>query len=182
MRLTRDTGLGMMVDMRDFLIEPTSAEGERILAKPDRFLVPIAQLPDRSFIIPNSTAIVILEFRPGPREHTRAHAWRFARGLCWAGVPVFGDQERIRVYCPCVGALAIRDAFLFYKENIAKEAELLRNHVELYDIQGVARIVGQVNHKLDGNVLTVEGVVRSGNVAYRTFSKQYLLPEGAILL
>jgi len=71
---------------------------------------------------------------------------------------------------------------LFYKENIAKEAELLRNHVELYDIQGVARIVGQVNHKLDGNVLTVEGVVRSGNVAYRTFSKQYLLPEGAILL
>jgi len=168
--------------MRDFLIEPTPAEGERILAKPDRFLVPIAQLPDRSFIIPNTTAIVILEFRPGPREHTRAHAWRFARGLCWAGVPVFGDQERIRVYCPCVGALAIRDAFLFYKEDIAKEAEILRNYVELYDIQAVASITGQVNCKLDGDVLTVEGVVRSGTVAFRTFIQRYTLPEGATLL
>ena len=171
-----------MAGMRDFLIEPTPVEGERILAKPDRFLVPIAQLSDRSFIIPNSTAIVILEFRPGLRDYTRTRAWRFARGLCWAGIPVFGDQERIRVYCPCVGALAIRDAFLFYKEDIAKEAEILRNYVELYDIQAVASITGQVNCKLDGDVLTVEGVVRSGNVAYRTFSKQYLLPEGATLL
>jgi len=182
MRLTRRARRGMMVGMRDFLIEPASAEGERILARPDRFLVPIAQFPDHSFIIPNSTVIVIMEYRPGPRDRHRARAWQLGHALCCAGVPVFDKGEKIRIYCPCTGSVAIFSALQFYAECVSTDAQELRSYAEFGDYDAIARIVGEVSYKLDNNTIIIDGAKRPDAVPFRTFTQRYMLPEGATLL
>jgi hypothetical protein len=162
--------------MRDFLIE----QDNQLVARPNRFLIPIAQLSDR-FIIPNSTVVVIMEYRPGPHDRNRARAWRLGRALCCAGVPVFDKGGRIRIYCPCAGIDTVYDAFQFHKESILPDARQLRDYAEHDDFERIADIVGEVSCKLDKDAIVIDGARRQGTT-FRTFTQQYLLPEGATLL
>jgi len=163
--------------MRDFLIESS----ERILARPDKFLVPIAQLPDRSFIIPNSTVVVIMEYKPGLHDRNRARAWQLGQALCCAGIPVFSKGEGIRIYCPCTGDAATFDAFQFHKEFISPNAQELRDYAERGDSPKMAEIVGEVSYRLDNDTIVIDGA-RRNNVVFRTFVQKYVLPKSATLL
>jgi len=163
--------------MRGFLIE----QDNQPVARPNRFLIPIAQLSDR-FIIPNSTVVVIMEYRPGPHDRNRARAWRLGRALCCAGVPVFDKGGRIRIYCPCTGIDTVYEAFQFHKESILPDARQLRDYAEHDDFERIADIVGEVSYKLEKDNVIIDGATRPDAVPFRTFTQRYILPEGATLL
>ena len=163
--------------MRDFCIEPS----ERILARPQRFLIPVAQLPGQ-FLIPRSTVIVIMEYRPGQRERNRTRAWRLGYALCCAGVPVFDlDDERMRIYCPCTSDAAIFDALQFHNESVSSDAQVLRDYAKCGECSKIADIVGEVSYRLVDDTIIIDGARRQ-DTTFRTFTQQYLLPEGATLL
>jgi len=164
--------------MRDFLIE----QDNQLVARPNRFLIPIAKLSDR-FIIPNSTVIVIMEYRPGQRERNRTRAWRLGYALSCAGVPVFDMGERMRIYCPCTGDAAVLDALQFHKESVPPDAQALRDYAKCGECSKIADIVGEVSYRLVGNdLIVIDGAIRPGTAPFRTFSQKYALPEGATLL
>jgi len=162
--------------MRDFCIESS----ERILIRPQRFLIPAAQLLGQ-FLIPRSTVIVIMEYRPGQRERNRTRAWRLGYALCYAGVPVFDMGERMRIYCPCTGSAAIFSALQF-EECVPTDAQELRSYAEHGDYDVIARIVGEVSYRLVSDDLIIDGAIRPGTAPFRTFSQKYTLPEDATLL
>jgi len=164
--------------MRDFLVE----QGDKLLVCPNRFLVPIAKLSDR-FIIPNSTVIVIMEYRPGPHHRNRTRAWRLGYALSCAGVPVFDMGERMRIYCPCTGDAAVLDALQFHKESVPPDAQALRDYAKCGECSKIADIVGEVSYRLVGDdLIVIDGAIRPGTAPFRTFSQKYALPEGATLL
>ena len=164
--------------MRDFCVEPS----ERILSKPNRFLIPVAQLPGQ-FLIPRSTVIVVMEYRPGPHYRNRTRAWRLGYALCCAGVPVFDMGERMRIYCPCAGDAAVLDALQFHKESVSPDAQALRDYAKCGECSKIADIVGEVSYRLVGNdLIVIDGAIRPGTAPFRTFSQKYALPEGATLL
>jgi len=164
-------------DMIDFCVEPS----ERILFKPKRFLIPVAQLPGQ-FLIPRSTVIVIMEYRPGQRERNRTRAWRLGYALCCAGVPVFElGEERMRIYCPCTGDAAVLDALQFHKESVLPDVQALRDYAKCGECSKIADIVGEVSYRLVDDTIIIDGARRQGTT-FRTFTQQYLLPEGATLL
>jgi len=182
MVLTHIAGCGMVVGMKDFLLQPLSPEGDyRILVVwPRKLLVPVVRLWDRTLAIPDDPAICVLEISPG--EHS-VRARRLGRELCFAGVPVFDEgQGRLRVYCPRPGAAIIHEAFQFNKESIAPDAECLRNLVELDDHKGIAELIGAVNYRLVGDdTLIVEGALLRGDKAFTSYAS-YELPPGAELV
>ena len=163
--------------MRDFLVE----QGDKLLVCPNRFLVPIAKLSDR-FIIPNSTVIAMMEYRPGPHHRNRTRAWRLGYALCCAGVPVFElGEERMRIYCPCTGDAAVLDALQFHKESVSPDAQALRDYAKCGECSKIADIVGEVSYRLVDDTIIIDGARRQ-DTTFRTFTQQYLLPEGATLL
>jgi len=162
--------------MRDFCVEPS----ERILSKPKRFLIPVAQLPGQ-FLIPRSTVIVIMEYRSGPHHRNRTRAWRLGYALCCAGVPVFDMGERMRIYCPCTGDASIFDALQFYNESIPPDSQRLRDYAKCGECSKIADIVGEVSYRLVDDTIIIDGARRQ-DTTFRTFTQQYLLPEGATLL
>ena len=162
--------------MRDFLIE----QDNQLVARPNRFLIPIAKLSDR-FIIPNSTVIVIMEYRPGQRERNRTRAWRLGYALSCAGVPVFDMGERMRIYCPCTGDAAVLDALQFHKESVSPDAQALRDYAKCGECSKIADIVGEVSYRLVDDTIIIDGARRQ-DTTFRTFTQRYMLPEGATLL
>jgi len=162
--------------MRDFCVEPS----ERILVRPQRFLIPVAQLPGQ-FLIPRSTVIVIMEYSPGQRERNRSRAWRLGYALCCAGVPVFDDGERMRIYCPCTGDATILDALQFHKESVSPDAQALRDYAKCGECSKIADIVGEVSYRLVDDTIIIDGARRQ-DTTFRTFTQRYMLPEGATLL
>ena len=162
--------------MRDFLVE----QGDKLLVCPNRFLVPIAKLSDR-FIIPNSTVIAMMEYRPGPHHRNRTRAWRLGYALCCAGVPVFDMGERMRIYCPCTGDASIFDALQFYNESIPPDSQRLRDYAKCGECSKIADIVGEVSYRLADDTIIIDGARRQGTT-FRTFTQRYMLPEGATLL
>jgi len=167
--------------MKKFLIQPLSPEGDyRILVVwPRNLLVPLVRLIDRKLAIPDDPAICVLEISPG--EHS-SRVWRLGRELCFAGLPVFDESEgRLRVYCPRPGAKIVYEAFQFNKV-VSRDAEHLRNLVELDDVKGIVDIVGKVNYRLVGeDSLIVEGASLRGDKAFTSYAT-YDLPGGAELV
>jgi len=162
--------------MRDFLVE----QCDKLLVCPNRFLVPIAKLSGR-FIIPNSTVIVRMEYKPGPHHRNRTFAWRLGYALCCAGVPVFDMGERMRIYCPCTGDAAVFNALQFHKESVFPDAQALRDYAKCSECSKIADIVGEVSYRLVDDTIIIDGARRQ-DTTFRTFTQQYLLPEGATLL
>jgi len=162
--------------MKDFCVESS----ERILIRPQRFLIPVAQLPGQ-LLIPRSTVIVIMEYRPGQRERNRTRAWRLGYALSCAGVPVFDMGERMRIYCPCTGDAAVLDALQFHKESVPSDAQALRDYAKCGECSKIADIVGEVSYRLVDDTIIIDGARRQ-DTTFRTFTQQYLLPEGATLL
>jgi len=159
--------------MKDFLFQYTPLSGENLIDRPlfGKFLVPIARLRNRSFIIPDDPDISLLEFLTvRPRAYNRTHARRIGRALCGAGVPVFDERGRIRVYCPRFGARLVFEAFQFHSGGLSPAAENLRNHAETGNLAALAELCGAVDYHLDDNTLVIEGV------------RRYRLPKGATLL
>ena len=159
--------------MKDFLFQYTPRSGENLIDRPvfGKFLVPIAQLRNRSFAIPDDPEISVLEFYTAhPRAYNRTHARRVGRALCKAGIPVFDERGRIRVYCARPSAKIIFEAFQFHDGSLAPPAELLRNYAEIGDYAAIAEIGGAVEYRLDDSVIVVEG------------ERRYRLPPGATLL
>jgi hypothetical protein len=170
--------------MKDFLFQYTPISGENLIARPvnDRFVVPIAQMPNRSFIIPNDSDIILLEFDTvRPRAYNRTRARRIGRALCWAGVPVFDERGLMRIYCPRPGAKIIWEAFQFHSGSVSRPAEHLRNYAELGDPGAIFDIVGGIEYALDGNAVVIAGTVL-GNTVLVEDERRYYLPEGATLL
>jgi hypothetical protein len=155
-----------------FIVEHTPNSGENLIDRPyRRFLVPIAQLPNGSFLIPDDRAISVLEFSTARLEaHNRTRAQRIGRALCLAGVPVFEERGRIRVYCPRLGARAVLEALQFHSGGLTLAAELLRNYAETGKLATLAKICGEVEYKLIRGDIVIEKRAR------------YPLPEGASLL
>jgi len=149
-----------------FMVESTG-----LIDRPyGKFLVPIAQLPDESFLIPNYRTISVLEFstaRFGARDRVRAR--RLCCTLCLSGVPVFDERGRIRIYCPRFGARVILEAFQF-NSALSPAGELFRNYAESGKLATVAKLCGEVEYKLIRGDIVIEKVAR------------YPLPEGATLL
>jgi hypothetical protein len=159
--------------MFDFLFEYTPRGGENLIDRPlsGKFLIPIAQLRNRSFIIPDDPEISILEFLTvRPRAYYRTHARRIGRALCLAGVPVFDERGRIRVYCPRFGARVVLEAFDFSSGGLTPPAEKLRNHAETRNLAALTEFCGAVEYKLLDGAIVVEG------------ERRYRLPPGATLL
>jgi len=167
--------------MRDFLLQTLSPEGHyRILVVwPRKLLVPVIRLIDRTLAIPDDAAISVLEISPG--EHS-SRVRRLGRELCFAGLPVFDEGEgRLRVYCSRPGAKIVYEAFQFNKV-VSRDAEHLRNLVELDDVKGIVDIVGKVNYRLVGeDSLIVEGASLRGDKAFTSYAT-YDLPSGAELV
>ena len=161
--------------MKDFLFQYTPRSGENLIDRPvfGKFLVPIAQLRNRSFAIPDDPEISLLEFYTAhPRAYNRTHARRVGRALCRAGIPVFDERGRIRVYCPRRSGRVILESFQFNNEYLDPAAELLRNYAELGDYGEVAKFCGVVEYRLDnedGRTIVIE-------------ERRYHLPPGATLL
>ena len=160
--------------MKDFLFQYTPLSGENLIDRPlsGKFLVPIAQLRNRSFAIPDEPEISLLEvYTAHPRAYHRTHARRVGRALCLVGIPVFDERGRIRVYCPRSSSRVIFEAFQFHSGYLDPAAELLRNYAEIGDYAEVAKFCGQVKYQLDdeGRTIVIEG-------------RRYRLPPGATLL
>jgi len=161
--------------MKDFLFQYTPRSGENLIDRPlsGKFLIPIGQLPNRSFIIPDDPEISLLEvYTAHPRAYHRTHARRVGRALCLVGIPVFDERGRIRVYCPRSSSRVIFEAFQFHSGYLDPAAELLRNYAEIGDYSEVAKFCGEVKYQLDdeNRTIVVEGV------------RRYRLPKGAVLL
>jgi hypothetical protein len=157
----------------DFLFQYTPRSGENMIDRPvNQFLVPVAQLANKSFIIPNDYSICLLEFYVSdPQAYNRTHARRIGRALCKAGVPVFDERGRLRVYCPRSGARVVHDAFQFHSGPVSAAAEYLRNCGELERYDEIAELCGHVEYHLEGDdILVVER------------ERRYILPRGATLL
>ena len=124
-----------------------------------------------------------MEYRPGQRERNRTRAWRLGYALSCAGVPVFDMGERMRIYCPCTGDAAVLDALQFHKESVPPDAQALRDYAKCGECSKIADIVGEVSYKLDidNKTIIIDGARRQ-DTTFRTFTQQYLLPEGATLL
>jgi len=160
--------------MKEFLFEYTPRTGENLITRPliGKFLIPIAQLRNESFIVPDDPEICLIEFMSiRPRAYHRTHARRVGRALCRAGVPVFDERGRIRVYCPRRGGRVVFEAFQFHNGYLDPAAELLRNYAEIGDYAEVAKFCGEVEYQLDdeGRTIVIEG-------------RRYRLPPGATLL
>ena len=175
----------MMGGMKDFLFQYTPRNGENLIARPvnDRFAIPIAQLPNQSFIVPNDPEICVLElYTARPSAYYRTPARRLGRALCWAGIPVFDERGRIKVYCPRPGARVVWEALHLRRECLSNEAEALRNYAELGDPGAVLNVIGGIEYKLlDSNIIVIEGLWYPDTVLVQD-ERRYYLPDGAILL
>ena len=154
-----------------FLFQYTPRTGENLIDRPfGRFAVPIAQLPS-GFLIPDDPGISLLEFTTVRlRVYNRTHARRIGRALCLAGVPVFDEPRRIRIYCPRMSATTIFEAFNFSSAGLSTGAETLRNYAEIGDIAALANLCGAVEYELKGGDVVIEK------------ERVYPLPKGAALL
>jgi len=155
-----------------FLFQHTPRRGENLIDRPfGRFAVPIAQLPSGSFLIPNDHGISLLEFTTVRlRAYNRTHARRISLALCLAGVPVFDEPRRIRIYCPRMSARTIFEAFNFSSDVLSPGAETLRNYAEIGDIAALSKLCGAVEYELKGGDVVIEK------------ARRYPLPKGAALL
>ena len=79
------------------------------------------------------------------------------------------------------GRCAVFDALQFHKESVSLDAQRLRDYAKCSECSKIADIVGEVNYKLDNNTIIIDGARRQGTT-FRTFTQQYMLPEGATLL
>jgi hypothetical protein len=148
------------VVMRNYHYEFTPFEGENLIDRPlnGRFLVPIIQLRDQSFVIPNDPAVCLIEFMTA-----HVYARDIGRVFCFAGIPVFDPRGKIRVYCPAKSAENVLEAFELSIESISLYADH-RN------ISKIANCIGAVKYVLDGDAIVIDG------------TRRYLLPEGSNLL
>jgi len=157
-----------------------------------RFLVPIVQLGDGSFAIPNDPRIIRLEFSLRDLEFSprivdeHVDAMQIGRALCCAGIPVFAKRGKVWMYCPQPGAQTISEAFKHSNGLASYHAERLLDHakpfnLQDFDLQVIMGITGGLEYRRDGNAIVVEGVRYGGAILSKEVRRYVLLPQATLL-
>ena len=157
-----------------------------------RFLVPIVQLGDGSFAIPNDPRIIRLEFSLRDLEFSsrivddRLDALQIGRALCRAGIPVFAKRGKVWMYCPQPSAQTITEAFKHSNGLASYHAKRLLDHAKPFNpqdfnLQAIMEIAGALEYRRDGDAVVVEGV-RYGGAILSKEARRYVLSPWATLL